>query len=529
MTTVVMGATPTAPLSEGNEGEMRALAVRYGGKLHVLVDGSLFVTMRGSGAGTDQSVKAARLALAMRALLPGVPMVLGAGRAVLSGWVPMGEAIDRGIAMLDRGSVDGVRIDEVMAGLVDARFEVRSDAAGHYLRAERDPAGAPRTLLGKPTACVGRDAELGRVTTLFEECIAEPAAQAVLITAPPGMGKSRLCQEILQVVRARWPRTQIWMGRADLMSAGSPFSLVGSAIRRAAGVHGGEPPPVRQLKILARVGRHLAGAEQVRVAEMLGEVAGQTPAGAPGRSGEQMRSAWLSLLQAEASAAPVLLVLDDLHWGDHPSVSFVDAALRDLADLPILVLALARPEVRDAFPRLWFERPFIEVKLGPLSRRASERLVRRMLGDEADRSVVEAIVARSEGNAFYLEELIRAVAEGRGERLPETVLAMAEARLDQLDPTARRVLRAASVFGAAFHRGGVAAVLGGADEEELAQKLAELARRELIEPLGSGDGDGAWAFCNDVVREAAYAMLTDEDRVMGHALAAAWLGRSIAT
>jgi eukaryotic-like serine/threonine-protein kinase len=556
---VLATATATAPPAsdtQSHEGEMSALVERYGGKLHVLVDGSLFVTLSGSGAATDQAIRAARCALAMRALLPGVPLSLVAGRAVLSGWVPMGEAIDRGVSMLDKGSIEEVRVDDVIAGLVDARFEVGHDATGRYLRFERDGAESPRRLLGKPTVCVGRDAELSRLSALLDECIAEPAAQAVLVTALPGMGKSRLCQELLRQVRDRQPETQIWMGRADLMNAGSPFAMVGSAIRRTAGVHGGELPAVRALKILARVGRHLVGAEQVRVAGLLGELAGGGPVpearaarSDPRLVGDQMLRAWISFVRAEATAGPLLLVLEDLHWGDIPSVSFVDAALRELSDLPILVLALARPEVREAFPRLWAERPVLEVKLGALSRRAAERLVRRVLGDAVIGSVVDTLVARGAGNAFYLEELIRAVAEGRGEKLPETVLAMAEARLDHLGPAARRVLRAASVFGQVFRRDGVAAVLGDTDTVELGRELAELSRGEFIErhldhdasprsaqgegprsgPGGSG-GSGTlqetFAFRHAIVRDAAYAMLTDEDRAVGHALAGTWLETS---
>ena len=79
----------------------------------------------------------------------------------------------------------------------------------------------------------------------------------------------------------------------------------------------------------------------------------------------------------------MILVIEDLQWGDLPTVTFVDAALRNLADLPILVLALARPEVEDLSPRLWDGRATQAVRLPPLPRRAAERLVRHALGDDA--------------------------------------------------------------------------------------------------------------------------------------------------
>ena len=73
----------------------------------------------------------------------------------------------------------------------------------------------------------------------------------------------------------------------------------------------------------------------------------------PQLMGDGMRRAWEDWLAAECAAHPVLLVLEDLHWGDLPTVSFVDAALRNLRDEPLMVLALARPEVDEQFPDLW--------------------------------------------------------------------------------------------------------------------------------------------------------------------------------
>src|SRR4029079_10041897 len=116
----------------------------------------------------------------------------------------------------------------------------------------------------------------------------------------------------------------------------------------------------------------------------------------------------------------------------------------------------------DLFPQLWASRGVQVVALGELSKKASERLVRVVLGDRVKAEVVNEVVERAGGNAFYLEEMIRAVAEGRGDRLPPTVLAMVQARLDRLESDARRVLRAASIFGQVFWAGGVAALLGAA-------------------------------------------------------------------
>ena len=101
-----------------------------------------------------------------------------------------------------------------------------------------------------------------------------------------------------------------------------------------------------------------------------------------------------------------------------------------------------------------------QLRLKELGRKACERLVRQVLGDTVGSDTMERLVKQADGNAFYLEELIRAVAEGKDAALPETVLAMVETRLAKLPSKARRVLRAASVFGAVCWDGAVATLLG---------------------------------------------------------------------
>ncbi|MDB4997031.1 MAG: protein kinase, partial [Myxococcaceae bacterium] len=298
----------------------------------------------------------------------------------------------------------------------------------------------------------------------------------------------------------------------------------------------GEPLVVRQQKIDARVGRHLRGEDRQRVTEFLGELVGspfsdrdsvQLRAARQDAMlmGDQMRRAWEDWLSAECKAQPVIIVLEDLHWGDLPSVKFLDSALRNLEERPLMVVAFARPEVHDVFPHLWSERSLQEVRLGTLTKKSSVELVRSVLGDSVTDDVVASLVDRAAGNAFYLEELIRAVAERGGDLLPGTVLAMVEARLERLDPDARRVLRAASVFGQVFWQGGVAALLGGHHKSDTDDWLTELTAREVITRRATTTfpGETEYTFRHALLREAAYAMLTLEDRTLGHRLAGGWL------
>jgi hypothetical protein len=266
-------------------------------------------------------------------------------------------------------------------------------------------------------------------------------------------------------------------GAAASRSPSSPSSSSSSSAR---GPHrrdrrGAARRPLRGARsrgLLHEVGARLPPSERRRVAEFLGEIVGapfpdegSLPLRAARRDAqgiaEQLRAAFLDFVRAACAERPLIVLLEDLHWGDRPTVTLLDAALRDPDDCPLFVLALARPEVREVFPNLWKDRQLCELRLHELGRRAGERLARHVLGQSADAEAIARIVCLSEGNAFYLEELIRWTAEGKGPHVPETVVAMVESRLSAQSDEARRLLRAASVFGEVFWVGGVAALVDG--------------------------------------------------------------------
>jgi len=276
------------------------------------------------------------------------------------------------------------------------------------------------------------------------------------------------------------------MARADPFTAGTPYGLLAQFVRA----------PAAPDSAPASVG----GAETER------------------------RRAFDDWVAAECARGPLLLVIEDLQWGDQPSVKALDAVLRDRKDAPLAVLAFARPEVHELFPQLWADRELEEIRLGTLTKSAGEKLIQESLGGELTADDVAKIVEQADGNPFYIEELARAARE-RKEAVPDTLIAMMQARLEKLDPEARRVMRAASVFGGDFWKGGVKALLGGNPDVDvpLGQLLAQgLVRRA---PECRFANEEAYEFPHFLVREAAYAMLTDADRALGHDLAAQWLER----
>jgi serine/threonine protein kinase/tetratricopeptide (TPR) repeat protein len=528
------GASAATLVSPGIVPDLPRLLEPYGARVELSGGSVLVATVWSNGDATDRAERAARCALALRSRAPQLRVAVVTGRGLVSARFVGGELIDRGVATLHATPPGVIRVDDATTGALGPRFVVRHAGSEAILDGVSAGPDVAQALLGKPAPCVGRERELTQLEALFRAAAREPAAAAVLVTGPPGAGKSRLLREIGDRLERGGERMQMLLGRGYSLAAGSPFAMIADAIRRAAGMRDGELLVSRRKKLAALVQKKLAGAAAARVTAFLGELSG-TPfpdeqhealAAARGSAllmGDSMRAAWEEWLAAECEDEPLVLALDDLHWADAATVRLVDGALRSLADRPFVVIALGRPEVHARVPALWEDRALQTMRLGALSRRASVELVRGALGATTDAELVTRVVERGGGNPFHLQELVRAVAAGRGDAFPASVLDAVEARLDAEGGEAKRVLRAASVFGERFSRDGVAALVGS-DPRLIGEWLEQLATRELLTPCATDEG--VFMFRHALVREAAYATLTDVDRTLGHRLAGEWLERA---
>ena len=514
------------------------LALRFTAKTYLLPGGKMVVTLPEGTVASDQAVLAARCALLVHQHLPDAAVVVALGIARLSRRSAVGSVIEEAAELLRTTGAGRVRVEEGVAPLLGARFELDRDDTGVYLLAPRETMDVKRSLLGRPATFLGRGQELSFLAGLLTDSALERQATAVLVSGPAGIGKSRLLQEFMTWLRARPEPALVLFGAGDSLAAGAPYALLGRAVRRLAGIAENDSADERRRKLADCVGSHLPAGTSAGVTAFIGEVAGvsfpetdhESLRGArqnPVLMADATRRAFEDWMRAECEVNPVLVVLEDMQWGDAGTVGLLDGAIRSLRDLPFMVLALARPDLQTVFPNLWAERQVHVIQLPPLSRRASERLVREALGAPAPANdeVVAQILRRGDGNPFFLEELIRAAHAGRSGEIPEPILGIVQARLEAEGPEGRRVLRAASVFGETFSRDGVAALLGG-ERSGVGEALERLSDRELVNLAASSiasDGSPAFTFAHALIREAAYAMLTDEDRSLGHRLAAKWL------
>ncbi len=541
LVSAILVAPPTP--AESTAAVASRVAPSFGADVSELGEGACLLVVSSSGSAKDQAARAASCALALRLELPEAAIALGTGLAEPTCGLPVGPAIDRAAALLDAAlGARGIPVDDVTAALLDDRYDVVVEEGRHTLHREaRIARSAPPAPRGTPF--VGREKEMAIIEAVLAESLGEPVARAVVVTGQAGAGKSRLRRELVARTAGR-DGVRFVVARADVVGSGSALSLVRQIVERLALVSESDDREMKAQRLAKYVdgrfdeaGRRGAP-ERVHWKEFLGELVGAAPSDAPSPElatarnepralAEWLRRTFVDVVTDEARRAPLAIVLEDLHWGDEATVEFLGDALRRAADLPLFVLALARTEVWEVLPRLREAFEPHEVRLAGLTPRAAQKLAEAALGQAATPDRVARIVARSEGNPFFLEELARSATDGRTDT-SETVLAVVQSRIQRLDTEARRLLRAASIFGRVFKRPGVAHLLGvPSDAADLDAILTYLDERELIERAAVQDlsTDAAYAFCHDLVRDAAYATLPDADRARAHVLAAEWIER----
>jgi len=515
-----------------------------GSVLSVRPDGATVVSFALEAGPAELASLVAQCALALKEALPGCPLVLISGRTSEDSQTlepSTGSEPSTGTLLEAAQGLQppGVLVDELSAALLASRFELREEGRSWRLLGELGTDQAPalrRRLLGRPVPCVGRRKELALLEATFEEVAEESVARAVLVMGPAGIGKSRLGAELQE--RLREQPLKLLIARATPMKQDAAGSVLRVLVRSAAKLSEAEGGAKGHQKLQRYLGE-LGMGEPELSAEIVGEVVALPSVDEPSvvlkaaREDPKVLRHWLGRvvpewLLKESARQPLLLVLEDVHWADRASVELLDEALSKASNAPVLVLGLARPEVQERFRPLFRSLLVQEVPLAGLTAAAGRQMVVAAL-PETSSKVVEMLLERAQGNPFFLEELIRAVAAGRQE-LPDSVLALAEAHLQRLDPEARRVLRAASVLGPSFQASAAAHLLGDTLGSATLSMLEELVEAEVLErqrtrarELPQAADDLEYSFRHILLRDAAYAMLPEEERRSAHALAGSWL------
>jgi hypothetical protein len=281
----------------------------------------------------------------------------------------------------------------------------------------------------------------------------------------------------------------------------------------------------------------VAAAERTRIAGGVADLLAGSPA-----SPEETFYVVRRLLTLVAATKPVLLAIDDLHWAEPLLLDLVEHLVQWGSGARLLILAGARPELRDLRASLAVAGGVVAevVTLGGLDGGAATRLAANVIGAaDLPAAVAVKVLAISEGNPLFVGELVRMlVQEGAltrdGERwivganlaaleMPPTIQALLAARIERLRSEERDVLERAAVVGRHFSRAAVAALLAG-DANDLDARLEALRRAELIEPdVGRFLGEPVLRFHHVLIRDAAYRRLLKDTRVELHERLAGWI------
>jgi len=346
--------------------------------------------------------------------------------------------------------------------------------------------------------------------------------------AAPGNGKSRLVAEFLAL-----GSVPAWITRVRAGAAASLEPLAGLA--RAAIGESDAGTIERRLQV--------SGVSFARCQVLAEEIV--RLATATGASGEEAvdrdarHAAWVEALDGLTGAAPVIWVVEDIHWAGGDLLAFLDRATRTQARHGRLVIATARPgiverlsdwalEERDAH-RAVLELPVL------LPAKAAE-LIGRLVGEALPQDLVTAIAERSDGNPLFIEELLRTwvsvgtlTRDGTGWRLvdapeairlPTTVQAIYAAQLDDLPGPERLLARHASVAGRRFPSAALEALVVP-DAERTTRRLRD--RALLSGPVDDATAGESWSYRHALLRDVGYASLARAERARLHVRLARWL------
>jgi DNA-binding NtrC family response regulator/predicted ATPase len=507
----------------------------FGGRVEELTANG-FVALFGLEPIEDPVRRAALAALAMQraaertadspSLRPRIAIDLG---SFLLGRLPDASMVDAedkrtlvgsGSALLEGAEPGAVVVSAACAPFLARGFDLFPLSAAHGRRAAFRLDGLERaeSASGRLTPFVGRDHELDLLRSRLAAAV-RGQGQVVAITGEAGIGKSRLIGEL----RRGLSEEQILCLEGHCLPYATPIPYLPlvELLRTACGIVDTDDPDGIRDKLRRTLDR--AAMHTLDVTPFLlqlldpgegGEALGRlSPEVVKARTFETLRE----LSRRLAGLAPLVLVVEDLHWVDRTSEEYLGTLVDVVAGARILLVTTHRPGYRPP----WIDKSYAtQVALQPLSARETMSLARDVIGAaDVDEGTVEIIVAKAEGNPFFTEELARAVAEGgsptTGSVVPDTVEGVLMARIDRLSAEDKRVLQAAAVIGRNLPFLLLQAILDPADGM-LRERLARLQSAEFLYETRAAS-ELEYTFKHALTHEVAYASLLPAQRRSLHA------------
>jgi predicted ATPase len=361
---------------------------------------------------------------------------------------------------------------------------------------------------------------------IWERVADERTPTLVTIIGEPGVGKTRLGIEFGRVVNELGGRAV--RGRSLPYRDSSAYGAFAAQVKQLCAIFESDPIEVAQAKLRAETGKLLGPADSAEVAGHLAILLGLDREGSVADR-ETLFFSVRRFIEAVAQGSPIMLVFEDVHWADRSLLDLIELLAARLRDLPILLLAMARPELLDARPGWGGGLPaYTALPLDQLKETEARELATHLLGTIEDRSRVEratVLAEAGEGNPLFIEQLVATLTETTRDdsALPTTIRGIVAARLDALPAQERAVLLDAAVGGKVFWRGALERMSD--DPASLPELLAALERRDLIrrQTVSAIEGDQQYMFKHMLIRDVAYDLLPRPRRRERHAQVAEFL------
>jgi len=496
------------------------------------------------------------------------PVILGGG--VEAERSAIGMTVNLAARMETSAPVGGLRITEATYKQVQGIFDVEAQPP-LIVKGREEPVrtylvnGArPRSfrmgrygIEGIKTPLVGRKSEFQQLTSAFEVVQSRAKSQLVTILGEPGVGKSRLLVEFEAWLTDQSSVAHRFHGRGFRPLQGSPFHLLRMLFADYCLIQDSDPLELVHHKLETTLSKHIEDDPMPKI-HIIGALLGYDFTGSPylkgvhddaGQLHQQALHYLTRFFQKILVDGPAVILLEDAHWADDPSLDFLKRISGVLADQPLLFTCVARPELIYRRPN-WHEPTGQSppahrmMTLAPLSRRHSIELIGNILKSVAflPKSLVETIAEQAGGNPLFIEELIKVLMEDGvitrtpdqtdwlmsqkmldEMRVPPTLAAVMQSRLDKLPAAEKTVLQLASVVGLNFWEGALEAL--DRELDSVRPHLESLIGRELIFRRESTTfaGKTEYSFKHVLLRDATYQTVLKQDRLKYHAQTAAWL------
>ena len=447
-----------------------------------------------------------------------------------------GDVVNTAARLQSVAPVDGVAVGEATHRLTERVF-VYEPLEPVAVKGKAAPVEcwrplSPHARLGSDvtrthaTPFVGRTVERPLLMAAFEQAAGQRSCRLVTVVGEPGMGKSRLCMELLADLDD-WPGlVRRRQGRCLPYGDGIAFWALGEIVKAECGILESDSPREAEAKLEQALPVDDPDLPWLK-ARLRPLVCGD---GEPVAQ-EESFTAWRRFCESMATSGPAVLVFEDLHWADETLLAFLEHLVARSQDVPLLLLCTARPELFERQPSFGATGNAQRINLEPLADEETAVLIGSLLERAVLPSDTEAgLLERAGGNPLYAEEFVRLIGD-RGEvrgvpDLPESVQSLIAARLDTLSPRAKSLLQDASVVGNVFWVGALAE-MGGRDAGDVDMVLQDLSRRELVRQArqSSIEDESEYGFWHVLVRDVAYGQIPRATRAARHCAAAVWLER----